>query len=58
MICLDEDALLLYGDFNALEARQLNIQLVKCIGGVEGGCKSDAEIMKFFRNKWIVMFYN
>ena len=34
------------------------MQLVKCKGGVANGCKSDAEIDEFIRNKFVVMYYN
>ena len=57
-LCVDQDNLEIYGDFNSEKAKQFNVQLVKCTGGEANGCKSETEIMAFFRNKWIMMYYN
>ena len=57
-LCVDKDYLEIYGDFNTAVASQFNIQLIKCKGGKEKGCKDDAEITNFFRNKWIMLYYN
>ena len=43
-LCLKRDDLEIYGNFNTNKARQLNVQLIKCKGGVLAGCKSDEEI--------------
>ena len=34
------------------------MQLIKCKGGEEAGCASDEEIIKFMRNKFILLYYN
>ena len=56
MLCLDEEDLTLNGDFNSATALMMNIQLIKCTGRED--CKSDAEILKFFRGRYIMLMYN
>ena len=48
-ICLDEADLNVQGDFNQDTASIFSVQLVKCEGGVENGCKTEDEILKYFR---------
>ena len=55
-ICIDPKDMRIYGDFNSDSARRINIQLVKCSG--HQYCKSDAEITKALRGKYILLFYN
>lgn len=45
----------IYGDFDTAKTRQLNIQLKRCTGP---GCKTEAEILEFFRDKFLVLMYN
>ena len=54
-MCVETDDLRVYGDFNTFKARQLQIQLKKCQGE---GCKSDEEITKFFKNKFLLLHAN
>ena len=58
LLCLNKEDIYVYGDFNSYNARQLNIQLVKCKGGEKAGCKSDKSILEFFRNKFLVIYSN
>ena len=58
LLCVNEDDMYIHGDYDSYNARMLNIQLVKCKGGAEAGCKSNEEILKFFRNKFIVLYSN
>ena len=57
-ICLDKENLEVFGDYSSTNARQLNVQLIKCAGGPEMGCKTDEQIISYFRNKWILLYYN
>ena len=58
LLCLDPSELYVYGDYYSVNARQMNIQLLKCEGGEANGCKDDDEIKEFFRNKFIFLVYN
>ena len=53
---MDTSDLTIYGDFNSGQARQLNIQLKKCTGRPD--CKSDTDIVKFFKNKFLLVMLN
>lgn len=55
-VCIDEADLMISGDFTSAKARQLNVQLVKC--HEKPFCKSDEEILKFFRDKWLLTLHN
>ena len=57
-LCIDKDDLEVQGDYNSDNAQQLNFQLIKCQGGKAKGCKSDAEIVEYFRDKYILLYYN
>ena len=57
-ICVSRADLVIYGDFNQDEARQFNVQLIRCKGGVDKGCESEDKITEFFRNKWILLYHN
>ena len=57
-ICLDKENLEINGDFSSTNGRQLDMQLIKCSGGPANGCKTDEQIISYFRNKWILMYYN
>ena len=56
MLCLDKEELKINGNFDTSVADLLNIQLIRCTGRPD--CKSDEEITAFFRNKFLVLFYN
>ena len=58
MLCVEEDDLFIYGDFSSLAARQINIQLHRCRGGLQNGCKSEAEITQFFKRKYLLLLTN
>lgn len=58
MMCTDEEYLSIYGDYNSWKAQQLNVQLLKCDPEERDDCKSPEEITKFFRDKFIMIFYN
>ena len=55
-ICLGEDDLAIYGDFNSLKARNLDMQLIRCHDRPD--CKSEVEITAFLRNKYLILFHN
>ena len=54
-ICINEKDRFIYGNFDSVEARLLNVQLKRCEGA---GCKSPDEITEFFRNKFVLMLSN
>ena len=43
------------GNYNSMKARMITIELKKCNEFLSGGCKSDAEIMEFFRGKYLLI---
>ena len=55
-ICMDTEDLFLYGDYDSTTASLLNMQLIKCTG--RDDCKSEEEILEFFRTKFIILLYN
>ena len=55
LLCFNEEDLLIAGSFGTGRARQLNIQLRKCLGE---NCKNDVEINEFFKQKYLVLFSN
>ena len=58
--CLDADDMYIYGDYNSATVSMLNIQLVRCNkeNNPEIECKSEEEITKFFRDKFIIVLTN
>ena len=56
--CIDKQDLEVQGEYNSDTAQHLNFQLIKCKGGKAKGCKSDAEISEYFRDKYILIYYN
>ena len=44
------------GDFDSEKARQIQIQLKRCVG--HDYCKKEEEILTFFKNKWLLFLYN
>ena len=58
--CIDEEDAFIFGDYNSVSANLINIQLVKCNNVTQPGveCKSDEEILNFFRGKYILLLYN
>ena len=55
-ICLNEEDLFLYGDYDSANASQFEIQLIKCTN--RDDCKSEEEIREYFRQKFILLMYN
>ena len=55
LLCLKEDDLIISGSWGNGRARQLNFQIRRCLGQ---SCKSDAEIRKFFAQKYLIMLSN
>ena len=55
LLCINEEDARIYGDFNSIEARQINIQLKKCRGS---GCKTDEQIKEFFSGKYLMLLVN
>ena len=55
-MCIDKKDMYIYGDFNSLQARLVQMQLVKCTG--HDYCLSDEEISRFLRNKWLLFLFN
>ena len=53
--CIDEEDMKIWGDFNSAKAMQLQIKFQMCVGT---GCKSEQEIKKWLRDKYIVVIYN
>ena len=56
LLCIDKEESTLFGDYNSLAARTITVQLKKCHGKVY--CKSDEEINKFIRDKYLLMLNN
>ena len=55
-ICIDKEDRYIFGNYNSMKARLLDVQLQKCQG--EKYCKSEEEINTFLRNKFIIMLNN
>ena len=47
----------IYGNFQAEKARLLGVQLVKCTNR-PGYCKTEEEILDYFRGKYLILLYN
>ena len=60
--CVDEKDLYLQGDYDSDVASLFNVQLKKCVNNTDEAeapvCKSDEEIIEFFRNKFLIIFSN
>lgn len=57
--CMDPDDLEIYGSYNSFRAKQLIITVDRCVNTTEvTNCKSDEEIDKFLRNKYVLFVYN
>ena len=50
----------IYGDFESIKARLMNVQLIKCNNDtrVEKDCLPEVDIRKFLRDKWLIFFNN
>ena len=46
------------GDFDSTSANLLLLRLEKCRESPTLKCKSEEEITEYFRNKWLLLFYN
>ena len=55
LLCVDEKDMYIMGDYNSETARQLNVQLRKCEGP---DCFSEAEILKYFKNRFLLLYAN
>ena len=55
-ICIDDDQLELFGDWNSEKARTIQISLKRCTG--EAYCKNDEEIDHFLKGKYLLLLYN
>lgn len=55
-ICLDDDNLFIYGDYNSLKARNMDMQLIRCHDRLD--CKSDVEITAYLRDKFLILMHN
>ena len=55
-VCIDKEQMYVKGSFDSDEARLIQIQLKKCVG--KAYCKTDKEILTFFRDKWLIFLYN
>ena len=58
--CLGEEDLYVFGDFNSDRASLMNVQLVLCNKETQPNleCKSEDDIKKFLRNKYVLLLYN
>lgn len=58
--CIGEEDLYTKGDWNADRASLMNVQLIKCNKEThpELECKSEDQITKFLRDKFIILLYN
>lgn len=55
-LCLKQEDMTVYGDFNSDKARMLSVQLKRCVG--ETYCKSSVEIEDYFRGKFLLFLTN
>lgn len=55
-ICIEDEQLELYGDFNSDKARTIQISLKRCSG--EAYCKTDEEIDQFLKGKYLLLLNN
>ena len=55
-ICLDDDNLFIYGDYNSLKARNMDMQLIRCHDRLD--CKSESEITAYLRDKFLILMHN
>ena len=55
-MCVNDEDLFLYGDFNSPKASLFNIQFKKCKDRPD--CKTEDELRTFLKNKWILFIYN
>ena len=62
--CFDSEKITIHGDYNSAKTRNLQIAFEMCDQarrvreGNPRRCKSDREILKWMRNKYIVLYYN
>ena len=61
-VCIDKEDMSLNGAFNSENARQMNIQIVRCSNEDEQEtgikCKEKEEITTFMKQKYLYMLYN
>ena len=55
-ICIEEEQLELYGDWNSEKARTIQISLKRCSG--QAYCKTDEEIDQFLKGKYLLLLNN
>ena len=55
-LCIKEEDLEIYGDFNSEQGQLIRILLLRCTG--QTYCKSDKEINSFFKDKEFLMLSN
>ena len=55
-VCVDKEELHIYGDYNSVTTRVIEMQLVKCTGF--DYCAKDEIIRDFLRNKFLLFLYN
>ena len=60
--CVDEEDLYLQGDYDSDVASLFNVQLKKCVNNTEDAeapiCKSEKEILEFFKDKFLIILNN
>ena len=56
LLCFKREDLWLHGDYNSQTARMINVQLRKCRDRPD--CKSDEEILEYFRGRYIMILHN
>lgn len=56
MLCLNKEDLSIYGSWDTKFTKMMDIQLRKCTNRPD--CKSEQEILQFFRDKFVIVLHN
>ena len=60
MMCIDPSEFIVSGDYNSSKGNQLTAQFIKCnpIRNPDIECKSNNEIKRFIRGKYLILLFN
>ena len=56
--CINNDDLVIWGDYNSAKTQQLAIQFKMCRSTEPGVCESEEDIKEWLKGKFIVLLYN
>ena len=56
--CIDNDSMIIWGDYNSKKAQQISIKFKMCEGGIANGCETKDNILEWLKGKFIVLLYN